>query len=115
MSLPLAILAFALLLTGCSGRPNPFRWTGTRTTDHGLRAGADTAPLQAPTNITLSWNYAATNVEFNVYSAPTPSLSAMTLKARTPAKQITFPANETMEFFGVRAVRGTNESGWATQ
>lgn len=100
-------LVALLLLTGCAGpRTSPSAAASPR-------AGAHELP-SATTNITLTWAHPSTNVEFNVYSAPEPRLAAMTLKARTPARSITFPATGSMEFFGVRAVRGTNESSWAT-
>jgi hypothetical protein len=116
--IPLTFIPLTLLLVGCSGRPNPFFWGGPRTSPSATtspRAGVPELPTTAHTNITLSWSHPATNAEFNVYSAPVPHLAAMTLKARTPAQQITFPAHRSAEFFGVRAVRGTNESPWATQ
>jgi hypothetical protein len=68
----------------------------------------------APT-IEITWQHPDTNVSFLVYSAREPRLEAMTLRTNTAAKAVSFPATKDREFFGVRAVRGTNVSGWGTQ
>ena len=99
----------ACFLLGCSTKQEPVSLPKT------AMRGVSVEAVQ-PLRIHLSWEDANIQpVSWNIYSAETPQLGSMRFVTNVSEKQVSFPITKEFEFFGVRARRGTNESGWATK
>jgi hypothetical protein len=65
--------------------------------------------------VRITWQHPDASCTFNVYSAPIPSLAAMTLLTNVATRSITLPIDRTvpMRFFSVKALKDGLESDWA--
>lgn len=81
----------------------------------GLYESLTPVAQDAPTVIVRWSNANPQPVSFDVFSGIRPDVDAMALRVNTTNLYAEFLANQTQEFFAVRARRGTNVSRWGTK